>query len=502
MSGDSSVNNIPGALIYLSELNIETTPLALKMFDNNVDSDINVAPLPRFDDRIEFDMPVGLAQSLFRFITDSIDGDDLDDKDVFFRVAADIFDGALMSYFHTRNLAGPVDRYNTIEDNFDAECAFGPHFLVRDKFISTLKYTTLTNKSLGDNQLRFVALNLFNTINGVDLFVNEDEFRNDLDERIDATIIKNLRQWFDQSSILSNAGELIAAKIGSPFLKRLEIRDTEPTSYPTAGGITLNQAIAYNNANNPGKQIYKYLLRKHPERFVNLHPVPADFTPDIVKAIHPGDENSYEYYLPLLHGDKLAFTIKVNTPGTQTDIITPRDPQDAVVAVPSVTYLVIANLKLDGTEGVINNPDYRNVWDTNHIQEKYYSEFVQKVNALGTSKVNLGTKFASYNTAKDAADAGRANTSLPYEDLKSLERAQEVAHDNYDAAFSLYRAAELNANSAYNLLNRIMYPNADDVLATAKITFNSDGTTINPNAASNLAYNAVTVVAALPWSSA
>lgn len=108
---------------------------------------------PSFDDKIEFDMSLSLAQAFFRFVSDGHDISDDEIDDILFHHA----------------------------DVFETNKPFGINFMDRMKCISTMCHTDERFKSLPDNYLRDgLSQYLFNTWKGVDLFNNEADVREGL----------------------------------------------------------------------------------------------------------------------------------------------------------------------------------------------------------------------------------------------------------------------------------------------------------------------------------
>jgi hypothetical protein len=166
---------------------------------------------PSFDDKIEFDMSLSLAQTFFRFISDGHDISDNTDDDILFH--------------HV--------------DVFDVLKPFGPNFMVRNKCISTMCHTDELYKSLPDNYLRDgLSQYLFNTWKGVDLFNNEYDVREHL-----------------RSSILNRMENIKNA---------LCTRDAN-NPLPSMA-ITLD---------NPSRTILRHILKSEPSRLTPLHRVPT-----------------------------------------------------------------------------------------------------------------------------------------------------------------------------------------------------------------------------------
>ena len=192
---------------YLSEFDASANA-ALASIDGG-----EITLYPSFDDKIEFDMSLSLAQTFFRFISDGHDISDNTDDDILFH--------------HS--------------DVFDVLKPFGPNFMEREKCISTMCHTDELYKSLSDNYLRDgLAHPLFNTWKAVDLFSNE------------YTVRENLRL-----SILHRMEDIKNA---------LCTRDaSENTALPSMA----------TTVDNPARKVLRHILKSEPSRLTPLHRVPT-----------------------------------------------------------------------------------------------------------------------------------------------------------------------------------------------------------------------------------
>lgn len=168
---------------------------------------------PSFDDKIEFDMSLSLAQNFFHFVSDGTDISDNTNDDILFR------------------------HNNAFENNVP----LGINFMDRMKCISTMCHTDERFKSLPDNYLRDgLSQYLFNTWKGVDLFNNEYDVREDL-----------------RLSIL-NSMETI--------LDGLYTRDASANTDLPSMAVT---------ENNPSRTLLRHILRADSSRLTPLHRVPT-----------------------------------------------------------------------------------------------------------------------------------------------------------------------------------------------------------------------------------
>ena len=333
-----------------------------------------VSVYPSFDDRIEFDMEVALAQNFFRFVSDSSDMSDNTTDDILFR------------------------HHNA----FTANLPLGDKFMVRDQCVSTLAHLTETHKSLPDNYLRHLALYLFNTYKGVDLFNNELNVREQL--RLDT-----LERMED-------------------ILDALHTRDgADNTALPSMATTT----------DNPARTIFRHILKADSKRLTPLHPVPTNETHSKVL-----DLSGVEFYMPLIAGDSLAFLVEVIADPSQNGVID--TPLTGGITIPNQKFLVVANLV--GT----------NHWDTDAYKDAVVLEFQAARTLAVAAKAameNAATTLASAVSALALAQAAHdADPSVTNRDLLSAASDARVAASNI---YNLLRAdhAELKkiANAKWNV---------------------------------------------------
>lgn len=168
---------------------------------------------PSFDDKIEFDMSLSLAQNFFHFVSDAHDISDNETDDILFR------------------------HHNAFAD----EVPLGINFMDRMKCISTMCHTDERFKSLPDNYLRDgLSQYLFNTWKGVDLFNNEYNVREGL-----------------RLSILNRMEDI---------LDGLHERD--------ASANTQLPSMA-DTENNPARTLLRHILKADSSRLTPLHRVPT-----------------------------------------------------------------------------------------------------------------------------------------------------------------------------------------------------------------------------------
>ena len=168
---------------------------------------------PSFDDKIEFDMSLSLAQNFFHFVSDGHDISDDTVDDILFR------------------------HNNAFEDNVP----LGINFMVRNRCISTMCHTDELHKSLPDNYLRDgLSQYLFNTWKGVDLFSNEYHVR----EALRLSILNRMEDILDG----------LWERDASANTQLPSMADTE---------------------NNPSRTLLRHILKADSSRLTPLHRVPT-----------------------------------------------------------------------------------------------------------------------------------------------------------------------------------------------------------------------------------
>jgi hypothetical protein len=144
--------------------------------------DTSIGFLPSWEDRIEFDMPLHLAEKMFRVYVSDDNMSDVDANDLLFRT--------------------DWNGYTSLSDHEKANLSvLGSNFMVRANCVSTYKFIDENFKSLPDNQLRFIAEKLCGTPLAVDLFTGEEAFRDSLNTTIKNSIKNKLEGYFTKSEL-------------------------------------------------------------------------------------------------------------------------------------------------------------------------------------------------------------------------------------------------------------------------------------------------------------
>jgi hypothetical protein len=247
--------------IYLGQLNITTTSDlgTLHNGGNCVepftgDATVNITTVS-----------ASTMRNLFTFGTDSIDINDIVSEDIVYRVN------------WTDNSNNPLD----IDVDLSANV------------ISGNIASGLANQNMTYDYVRYIALQLFNTVNGVDLFNNESTLRSSLKKKFNITLNNMLIEL---------------ASLGSQS--------------------------ANDTTNNPVLSAMTQMIRRAPGRFENIQ---SDlfYGPG---ANLSGDE-IFVYKIPFLPGDKVYFSVIVDAAEDQHSVV------NRVITIPKRTYLLKLTLQ-------------------------------------------------------------------------------------------------------------------------------------------------------------
>jgi hypothetical protein len=201
-------------------------------------------------------IPQDIIQSLFQFSSDSIDVNNTASTDILYKIS------------YTTN-AEPLG----LDIDTDASVIVNPI------------HSGAADNNLTYDFVRYLAVQLFNHHNGVDLFNNETELRNDLN-----TAFKT-----EFNTVLINlAGEGVTDSTGS----------------------------------SPAKSVLSQIIDNQPSRL-------QDITPYYIET----DENGHPWYkMPVLENDVVYFTLQVNPAANQEDLTGLVNPINAR------TYLIKATI--------------------------------------------------------------------------------------------------------------------------------------------------------------
>jgi hypothetical protein len=252
-----------GELFYLGPLNVDaSSSMATLAGSVSIDFSGNATA--------NLDITLSTFKTFFQYQTDSVDINDVVASDVKFRVIyADASNAPLGMDIdiNTEVVEGPIDG-------------------------------TAGNKNITYDYTRYLALKLFNTHLGVDLFNNEEELRDDLN-----------------TSFKTRFNELLLA---------LAARGATDQSDNSSDGAT------HYDKTSPSRIIFNQLIANKPARF-------SDITINEAEVV----DGQHWYYMPGEIGDKFFFLINVAAAEDQHDLTGVTTP------IPVRSYLVCATVVAD-----------------------------------------------------------------------------------------------------------------------------------------------------------
>jgi hypothetical protein len=188
------------------------------------------------------------------------------------------------------------------------------HALSPDFVVGAIQYETdlnpdnLLTNYLPQNFLRHLALHLFNTTRGVDLFSNEQAVLESIDARCKVALINKLSS-LDANGVL-DAGSFPIADPAVPVR--------------AAGAIALVHS-------NPSLLVMKHLLNNDPSRFSDITPYQVGLTNWFKMAIKAGDS--------------VNFPITIQAPTDQQKLVLPASS----TPIPDLTILIKCVVVANGT---------------------------------------------------------------------------------------------------------------------------------------------------------
>jgi hypothetical protein len=272
---------VPQDFYLVEDFSCNATNVTAAYFDAEATPDVS----GNFPNKAEILVSKTVVQELFQYWTDSIDMTDVSANDILYRVyynAADSSNAPLSSLF----VSGAIVTATAPNTN--------PY--------------NLNRRYLPQDYLRFLALRLFNTTKGVDLFANEVEVLMSVDERCKVALNARL-------SALTGETPGAIARDRSDFKVTMDV--TSPDGPATIIAGTLDTTA------NPSKKILRQIMQNDAQRL------------DLTGAAFGADASGNWYKMPFVAGDKLYFPITITSPANQSDLVNPR-----AVTIEERTYLI------------------------------------------------------------------------------------------------------------------------------------------------------------------
>ena len=211
----------------------------------------------------ELDVPLAVLRALFQYHTDASDVDDVVSTDTLYKVVHSTTSVPISSNF----IINTIVTANNQDSNDVAQ-------------------------DLARDYVRYLAYKLFNTVQGVDLFDNEEELRTNLNARSRESLNARLLE-------LADKGDL----------------DADTT------------------VDNPSMKLLKQIIKNDPDRFSRIANGQSAY-PWTIASGNEADENAW-YEMPLIAGDVICFLLHVNADSNQKSIV-----NDAVANPAQWTYLI------------------------------------------------------------------------------------------------------------------------------------------------------------------
>jgi hypothetical protein len=257
---------------------------ALDVSVNAILATVSGIPEETFDSDVTaaFSLDVNDAKNMFHFQSDAVDVDDVVANDLRYKLI--YTDPAKEADGVTPDNTWVLDHFiqNTICDGTDTDPA---------DHVYTVGTSGATNKAVTYDYVRFLAYKLFNTHLGVDLFDNETEVREALNN--------NAREN------LSNLLLAINDHQSNEWLDASACTDETPST-----GFK-----AIYGANHPTYVIVQNLINSHPERF-------HDLSNNYISGDQSGVNELSEFSVPFVAGDIIQFQLTVKAHADQTDVLT------------------------------------------------------------------------------------------------------------------------------------------------------------------------------------
>ena len=231
-----------------------------------------------------FDVSLNVVKNLFLYQSDAIDVNDLIDEDVKFKLNFDS-SGTTPDYKET---------WSTEASKFDN---FIQNTICNGSDVNDVVYVNNTanalKKTVADDYLRFLALRLFRTAMGVDLFSNEKDVKDNLNSAAKELFVNRMRALTE----LNDGGFLDASACENVIV-----------------GSTVGQ--------HPTYSIFNQIMANSPERFYDM----SDNLWNVGDAnLSDASLNETElpiYMVPFRAGDQIMFELRILSHPDQADVVT------------------------------------------------------------------------------------------------------------------------------------------------------------------------------------
>lgn len=349
-------------------------------------------------------------------------------KTMFFYQSDSFFDENKIKYYTIYN---PDFIFNPAYSNLNSAQSFGA--------------ITELNTMLTDDFIRYIALKLFGTYHGVDLFVNEEELVNSLNNTIETAMSTN----YDTINSLnyidgSNVNLLLDTLPKKVYDYRIERYVYCYPRYATD---------SFNTSQNLCRELMLQILELDPSRYQNM------------------EHTSLMQPLPFIAGDTINFKIGINAAEgqellTNVDPIPKRTYQIKIILTDTV-YATIPDPETNAIVSYIQYAPAPSLNFTNYDSLETYDYILFKFSLyLQTAETNIENGINAYTTGmiKIYPKAFVGTPTFPFNNIINGNSNYEI-----DASFSrmFYIHNMKNVNSAADVLSIT-------INATGDFTFNID----------------------------
>lgn len=267
----------------------EFTSTADGLLAATFDSDATIDVTSQYPNRAQIRVEEGVFQSLFKYWSDSKDMHDAEADDLLYKIDHNGVSGVPLS----------------------------PDFVVGAIVTdTTMNPDLLTTGYLPQDFLRYIAMNLFNTTKGVDIFSNERLVLESIDARCKLALNTKLSSL---NGIILDAASYVIADPAAP-----------------ARGIGASALVH----SNPSLLVMKQILKNDPARFTDI------------TTYQVGSSNWFK--MPIKVGDTLSFPITIKAPVDQQKLVLP----NSSTTILDRTYLIKCVVVSDSTIPVPYNVQY------------------------------------------------------------------------------------------------------------------------------------------------
>jgi hypothetical protein len=338
-------------------------------------------------------------------------------KTLFFYQTDALFDDNQVKYYTSYN---PDFIFNAAESKLDHNLSFG-----------AIEVTNTNRMFLTDDFIRYLAVKLFGTFNGVDLFVNEVELEQSLYEKITLSMETNYATINSLNYIDgSNVNLLLDTKYTKAYDYRIDRYVYCYTKYTTD---------SFNTKQNLCRELMLQILQLDPARFQNIQNT---------SSMQP---------LPFIAGDTINFKIGINAAEgqellTNVDPILKRTYQIKIILTDTI-YKTIPDPETKAIVNYIQSNPFPTLNFTNYSDLETYDYILFKFSLyLQTEENNIEQGINAYTTGIIKIYPKAFNGINTFEFSNNINGNSNYEIDASDSRM-FYINDMTNINSAANVLS-------------------------------------------------